>query len=260
MFFYYLPKAFDREQVKSELGYAFEGAEGEAIKKEVLSGPGGNGPGTLVADRSWRTQIDRVKLDLENQYWRRVPKSLAWVGCWRSDKLSPSDLQRSELVDGIGVELADGTIWQCAHARKFIEVDQQIAAYCDLPRTLELDEEGRWKPTKIAPRFLRLSELANEYSAAVAKAAIDGDIGPTGVVRFRFEAMDEFAILGLTANYRIGPAELDLAGAYDVESRRRLIAAIMDEQTFVAWSQKKTDSAPDGSDTSSGQSSSTPAD
>jgi hypothetical protein len=254
MFLYWIPKTFDRAQIKQDIGYAFEGAEGEAIKKEVLAGPGGNGPGILVADRSWKSQMDRVKLDLENQYWRRVPKSLAWVGCDRGATLSPSDLQRSELVEGIGVELADGSVMQCAHARKFVEVEQQIVAYCDLPRTLEMDDDGKWKPTKIAKRFEKLSNLANEYSLAVTQAAIEnGSVGPNGTVRFSFEQIDEFAISGLSANYRIGPAELALCNAYDVETRRRLVAAIMDEATYQLWSQKKTESDHVGSDSSSGQ-------
>lgn len=253
LFLYWIPKPHDVDQVRREIGYAFEGAKGEAVHKEVLAGPGGNGAGLLMADRYWKSQIDRVKLDLENQYWRKIPGSIAWVGCYRSDKLSPSDLQRSELVEGIGVEMADGSIFQCAHARKFVEVEQQIVMFCPLPRVLELDDSGQWSPTKVAPRFMMLSDLATEFSLAAVENAKQSELHG-GFVRFEFPKADDLAIAGLTANYRVGPAELALCNAYDVESRRRLIAAVMDEATMKDWAQKKTELVLSGSDTACGRS------
>lgn len=254
LFLYWIPKPHDVDQVRREIGYAFEGAKGEAVHKEVLSGPGGNGAGLLMADRYWKSQIDRVKLDLENQYWRKIPGSIAWVGCYRSDKLSPGDLQRSELVEGIGVEMADGSIWQCAHARKFVEVEQQMVGVFGftIPNVLEMNEEGKWTPTKVSPRFARFVELATMYWDACVAAMDNADDGAESLA-FQFDEIDELAILGLTANYRLGPSEVALTNIYDVESRQRLVRAIMDEATFQRWLQKKTDAGLDGSDTSRGQ-------
>jgi hypothetical protein len=76
------------------------------------------------------------------------------------------------------------------------------------------------------------------------------------IISFDFEYTDELAILGLTANYRVGPAELALCNGYDVEARRRLIRAIMDEATFETWTKKKIAVDQSGSDTSLGQSNS----
>lgn len=243
MFIYYWPNPFDLDAVKSVLEYAFDRGT-SACRREVSHGPSDQGPGTLLCDEG--ADKNRLRIDLENQYWRRIPNSPAWVGMYRCDKLSPSALQRRDLVDGLPVELADGTRWQVAFARRFAEIDGgDITAYCPLPRTLELDDAGKWRPTKVAPRFRRLAELAERFWRASVDASLNADDG-SETVRFNFDAIDDLAIGGIQANYRIGSAELAFFDAYDFEVRQRLVAAIMDDATLRAWSQKKTGAATDG--------------
>ena len=44
-------------------------------------------------------------------------------------------------------------------------------------------------------------------------------------VDFRFDDIDELAIGALAVNYRVGPAELDVLGVYDVAARQQIIRA-----------------------------------
>ncbi len=237
MFLYYYPRPFEADQVKAAIGYAIDGKTNR--QRDVQHGPAGEPAGRLFADQSF--DAERFKLDIENQYWRRIPNTLAWVGMYRGDKLEPSLLQRAELVDGMGVTLADGSSWQVAYARRFVDLDGgNIIAYSPLPRTLELNDEGKWTQTKIATRFRRLAELADKYYQAAMDAAMETD-GKAEVVRFEFLEVDELAIAGLQANYRIGAAELAFFDCYDVPTRARIVSAIMDDEALRQWSQKKTE-------------------
>jgi hypothetical protein len=262
MFLYYVPKGTPEEIQLVQIGYAFDSkAKGTAHKQAILQGPGGNGEGILVANRT--VDRDRVKFVPDKQYWRKIPQTEnLWVGMYRGDKLTPSELQRPELVQGVQVELADGTTWQCAHARKFLTTDSDadtIIPFCPLPRTLDMDDDGKWVPTKIAPQYRRLADLAEQYRQASYEAVQKAGEGSAGVITFTFEPIDDLAIAGLQANYRIGPAELAFFDSYDVPTRKRLIAAIMDDATFEAWQKKRTDAGPAGSTTFDGADNSTQA-
>ncbi len=160
---------------------------------------------------------------------------------YRGDKLEPSLLQRAEMVDGQGDTLADGSSWQVAYASRFIDLGGgSIIAYSPLPRTLELNDDGKWTPTKIATRFRRWPSWPTTTYQAAMDAATESD-GKAEVVRFEFPDIDELAIAGLQANYRIGAAELAFFDCYDVPTRARIVSAIMDDEALRQWSQKKTD-------------------
>lgn len=240
MFLYFYPgklTAEVSEQIKRHIGYAIDGGKTER-KRELQHGPAGEPAGYLFADQSF--DADRFKLDIENQYWRRIPNTPAWVGMYRGDKLEPSLLQRSEMVDGVAVHLADDTIWQVAYARRFVELDGgEMKRFCVLPKTLELNDDGEWKPTKVATRFRRLAELADAYWSKGIEAANNQDVDQ-GSISFAFEEIDELAIAGLQANYRVGAAELAFFDCYDIPTRYRIISAILDERTYIDWLQKKS--------------------
>jgi hypothetical protein len=124
---------------------------------------------------------------------------------------------------------------------------------------LELNDEGEWRPTKIAPLYRRLFELAELYQRATVQAIQEANTDDGKPVTFLFPDIDALAIAGLQANYRIGPTELAFFDAYDVPTRQRMISAIMDDETFMAWQKKRTESVSDGSDTSLGLEPSTQA-
>ena len=215
--------------------------------REILAGPDG-GRGLLLTPKRPGCVSDdqRLRVDLAGQTWRQIDDSVAWVGRWNDQAVDPIQLQRPAMVAGVAVDLADGSTWIAAHARKWIEYDQQLLPLCPLPKTLSL-QGGKWQPGQVARRFLQLATLAEQNRQAEIDAIA---AAPTGAseVRFTFDAIDDLAIATLQANYRIGPAELDLLQLYDIQSRTRLVAAAMDSATLAAWSQKKTELARAGFD------------
>lgn len=249
VFLYFVPRPFDSKALKKALSYAFE-IEGKTQKRETMSGPNGAPAGVLMADQSVPENLFLLKTD--HQIWRKIPGTECQVGRWKDVELSPGNLQRAELLEGESVELADGSYWQVAHARKFVEMEQRIYAICPLPKAFGLNDAGQWQINRVANRYLRLAELAMEYSKTLTEA-MEAAADEAEQILFEFDRIDELAVAGLTANYRVGPAELDLYNLYDMPARQRLIDGILDVRTFIAWQKKSAVSAPNGSDSDAGR-------
>lgn len=238
MFLYFAPKLLN--SIPPELQYAFDGKSFTHV--QTMAGPNGCGSGTVLGSPMLPTE--RIRYVPAQQTWKRIPGTDCYCGLWSDSKPTPSDLQRPELVQGHPVELDDGSRWQCAVAHGFDSESCRI--YSPLPRTLAYDEEsGKWIANKFEKRFRRFVDLACAYVSASESADEGGS--------FSFNEVDELAILGLTANYRISSVELSFfEDAYSVRARQSLIRAILDLPTIEAWSQKKTDVELDGSNTSPG--------
>lgn len=253
MFLYFVPKVgADAFAIPDSIGYAFNSKTqgGKLHRRETNRGPNGAGPGWVIADVASIANADRVMLDDAKQRWRHIhdaktpDKNLRpQVGVYNDAKLDPATLQRPTLIDGHGVELGDGSQWQAASARAFDVSGPVVEWFTPLPKALTFDEDsGRWDQTKVAKQYRRFFDLAFEY-VAVHDAAIASDQRT-----FDFPEIDELAIGALTANYRIGQAELALFDdVYTVSVRDALVAAVLDFPTLLAWTQKKSESALNGS-------------
>lgn len=255
MSFLYFLKTSSKSPITKEIreaGIEYAFAEHGTRSREIIVGPGGN-RGLLLARN---ILADDLKFDAANQEWRQINEK-AWVGKPKGVEIKPGDLQRPEIVEGERVELADGSIWIAAHARKFTELEPgALVHYCPLPKTLSLID-GQWRPDKIHRRFRIFSELAEEYQTA-AYVAFEASQLQGEVIRFEFPRIDDFAVMALTANYYVSHAELDLLELYDEDTRRRLVSVAMDEGTVRAWQEKKRELAQGGSALSDGQKESMP--
>jgi len=237
MFLYYLPGV--SFFIPAPLKYALDT---NCHRRQVIHGPNGSPSGWLVCDPSIDT--DLLKLKESEQTWKPVPEwNGAMVGLWRSTPVTPDSVARASQQSGHWVTLGDGSRWLCAIARG-LDPDS-LQPYSPLPRMLDYDPaSGKWRPGEVEPpyqNFLGLSlEYLKEYYNAMASEKNS----------FTFEQIDALAIAGLTVNYRLSSVELSfLTGAYTLAARRSLVDAIIDHPTFLAWSQKKTESASAGSST-----------
>jgi len=245
-FFYFIAtqsqKPFQQEIDNSGLAYAIEA--GKVRWRCVLNGP--DGQRGLILCRT-----EDVLYKPSEQVWQKI-NDKAWIGYQANAKISAGDLQRESMVSGERVEMANGEIWLAAHARKFTELEEgSIVSYCSLPRSLAL-VDGKWVPSTIQKRFRLFQELAEAYQAA-AYEAVEASNFANDTVLFQFDRLDDFAVLAITANYHASHIELSILEAYDVETRKRLISAAMDENTFLAWQNKKKELGQDGSVSSVGQ-------
>jgi hypothetical protein len=238
MFLYFAPRLLS--SIPPELQYAFDGKSFSHC--QTMAGPGGSGSGTVMASPT--VAADRVRYVPAEQTWKRIPGTDMFCGKWNDTKPTPSELQRPELIQGHPVELDDGSRWQCAIARGFDSATG--STYSPLPRSLSYDEAtGKWLSDRFEKRFERFVDLACAYVLASETADAEN--------RFAFDEVDELAIYGLTANYRLSAVELSFFDdAYSVRARKSLIQAILDFPTIAHWNQKKTDAASDGFNTSPG--------
>ena len=221
----------------AELAYAFERAN--VSRTQTLAGPHGTGEGIVFSMR----RDTRVRFAPNDQEWKRVPNTPYFVGKWNDETLTPDGLARPEMRDGHWVELGDGSRWLCAIARGF-DVDSE-RFHTPLPRALQFDPESNaWIPGPVLKPYRRLLELTNAFMGASYTAQCEG------LPDFSFPEINELAVLGLTANYRVSSVELSfLTDGYSIEVRNRLIDAITDGPTLLAWTAKKNGPASVGSDT-----------
>lgn len=234
MFLYFVPS--NSATVPDFLRYALE--DGCTISRvQTLAGPSGLGNGTLFVRGEATPRITA------SQTWTVAANNAYAVGVEQGTKLSPDLLAREEPLPGHWVTLGDGSRWLCAIARGFNT--EQARFYSPLPRSLQFDPPSNsWIPGKVVRQYRRFLELAMQYAEASTRAIAEER------AHFEFPAVDELALLGLTANYRISALELSLFDdAYTIETRRQLINAILDVPTLNAWAEKKREQELAGSNT-----------
>jgi len=164
------------------------------------------------------------------QTWRQLPGNDVWVGMYTDDALDPQRLARAEQITGQWITADDGSRWLAPMAKRWHEINGDALWSCNLPQRLVLNDAGLWLPGGPTPRYTRLWDLATQYEQRIFEVAN----GQTA----KFDE-DQVAILALQVNYRIGPAELDLLGIYNMEFRRCILQALLDVDTFVSWFKKK---------------------
>lgn len=174
----------------------------------------------------------------DRQTWRRMPQREQWVGYYTDAKPAPRTLARAEQISGRWITADDGSQWLAPIARRWQEMNGQVLWDYNLPRRMELGEDGRWLPGGVTARYERLWMMAMAYEEA-ARAALAEAPGSDDCVRFVFDDIDVLAIGALQVNYRVGPVELDCLGVYDMAFRQRIIDVLLDTETWSGWIKKK---------------------
>lgn len=239
-FYYWLPTerpATSTSQVLSDLhaaglSYATENRvtcrgsdKGPDGKRGVVVCHGGNPDGKL----GWWP---------DSQTWKRVPSTDVWCGMFTDDRPTPDDLARGEQVTGEWLTFDDGRNWLAPKARRWREFGDHLLWEYNLPRCLELADDGTWQPGGVKPKYERLWRLATAYEQAVAEAFSEASEDDDHV-RFTFDEIDSLAIGALQVNYRVNATELSMLGVYDLETRQRLIDVLLDNATWQRWVKKK---------------------
>ena len=269
---YFLPKATREikaaDAAAAGIGYAID--DRLTPSQCQNNGPGGCGGGVVLADCR-RVESHLVRFLPEKQIWRKIPGTDAWVGRRRDGPTGPQDLQRADSLGGHFVKLLDGNDWLVPVARGWNECDGELRWFYNVPRALELDEDGKWQQGGVLPRFAEIWDLALRWEESRRTAAIaagDDDTGDgTGdkIVTFDFQDTIAAAVTALAVNYAIGPAEAALLGLLSEELANEVLDALIDLPTRTAWfsadahedEQKKTAAA--GGSTSAGSAAATRA-
>lgn len=245
---YYLPGHDGRQNLTPEelaeygLNYALDRPtfarvqHGPSDQHDEQPGP----PGLVVCHAGGSGLPPRYKPEL--QTWRRLPGDKgAWVGIYNDEPPTPRELARDNQLNGYLVTLADGGTWHVPCARRWFEPeDGEPFVGCVLPQLLDFDADaGGWGGGGVKPRYRRLWQLVEAYTEAVGEALDAHGDDPRTEVRFAFDQLDELAVGALRVNYRVGPVELALLGAYDEESRRAIIDHVLDGPAWRELVKKK---------------------
>lgn len=214
------------------------------------TGPGGVG-GIVLAD-SLRVAGGLIGFYPDQQTWRQVPgQEGAWVGLMNQERPGPADLARAERIAGEDVELGDGSLWHVPHAVDF--------GGGGLDRTIELDEEGRWRAGQIVPEYRWLWDLAWQWRDAIDGLVAWGDehadeAGEPSFAGFADQRLEldwiaSRSVEVLAANYVIGPVEAAMLGLLVTGRRWAVLNALCDMGSFrriaeAAVGEKKTGDGP----------------
>ena len=239
---YYLPAVHQvtRERIEAAgLGYAFEA---RPVSVPVVRGPLEGSGGVILCDPK-APHAERLGYYCDEQTWRKVPGAKSHtehghvcVGMWNDARPNVETLARQSLLPGTQLELADGRTWLAPRAIQWADSEPPYPIQT-LPRSLGVSDDGEWVQGEILPRFARLWEIAEAWHALLA-ARVD----PEGGVAVEIEVNDlyDWAAECLTANYRIGKAEIDMLGLFTHAHAQRILSCLLDESGLAAILQKKT--------------------
>lgn len=203
---------------------------------KVRRGPGG-AAGVIVVERGMEFA---PKYFPDSQTWHPRPgNESVWIG--HPGKVPPRAraLARDRQLPGAAVVLPDGERITVPHARRWVEHEERLLWSVALPQALRRDDDGQWVPRDVVRQYRRIWDLVGEYLDAREQAIRAADADDDGSIYFTFEAIDELAIAAITANYRIGPDEIEIMGSYDQRVRDQVIDVLIDEATRAAWVKKK---------------------
>jgi hypothetical protein len=233
-FLYYLPAKRDiklAELVALGLGYAFE--KPSFTRCEIHANGPDKGAGVIVADDT-RLVGHRVGYYADEQEWVKVPKTNAYVGWFKADPPTPTDLERSQTLNGHLVELGDGNEWLVPVARGAAEEGW----YTALPQRTGLDDNGEWASGKVIARYEALWDAACRFWDAFRSANdVEGE-----AVQLDFAGQNDAALVALQANYRVGRAEVVALGLFDGQCVVRILQALIDWPTWLELHKKKVTS------------------
>ena len=253
---YYMPRvqtSLKREDLEAAgLAYAFPAGVPFRTSGVRANGPDG-GAGTVVADER---HVPRLGYYKDEQNWRTIPGTDLWVGYYVDDRPAPAQLERPTLLEGHRVLMGDGQEWLAPIARGYAEADGSLALRGVLPWKTTVDDTGAWVQ-KLAPEHERLWNLAESFfdkavgalkgMAQGTETSVDETIKTAAAgeteLRLDFDGMNDAALTALSANYRLGRAEVGLLGLFNEQCVAQMLFALVDWPTLQTFTQKKTEAA-----------------
>ena len=214
-FLYYLPHlpSSSLEAVRARVGHAID-RPGFATRR-CLAGPD-QAEGLLVGYFSGEER--RLCYVPAEQAWRKIPgqneHEKAWVGHYTASPPGPAELVRPDPLPGVPIVLGDGREWIIPVLLAWRGDEDAAGWQWQLPTRTDLDDEGRWVPGDVVPRYQALHRQAQrwfDYVTQCVSAAADAapEADPDETVRVEIDTQDYFstALAVLAANYRLVPAD-----------------------------------------------------
>jgi hypothetical protein len=190
-----------------------------------------------------------VPIDQPESVEKQIPKEKwPWVGMYTADGPRPEELQRRQLLDGHWVRLGDNRKWLIPVARGCSEnAEGNLVCHNNLPTALDLDDAGKWVRGTVVKAYEALWQVGERWfttrQRAWAGTLAEGDAAEeeTTELLIDFPDVTVAAVVALSANYRLGPAEAVLLELFTEQNVVEIMQAVVDWPTWAEWFKKKTD-------------------
>ena len=176
-------------------------------------GPDGK-PGVVLAVGI----AQRYKPDVQDWSAMHGNNAGVWIGTPKGKTIGPDELLRRDTLPGHQIELGDGHMWVIPIVQAAVpESDNPLVYAVNLPQRSTLDEAGHWVPGPVLGRYKPLWDLVMTWRDHYFNTPVDDDKAEDAL-NDPFTGEDAFAnahnaaVDVLAANYRVGPAEVDLLG------------------------------------------------
>lgn len=207
------------------LGYAFEASPHSC--NCIANTPTG-GSGMLFADKG-RHEDGRVKMDMEAQEWRKMPRpgqEDIHIGFWKDHRPGPDDLRRASQLSGYRIPLADGKQWLVPTVRYFDESVGELRS--NLPSYIDVDENGSPVVGQVMPLYAHLWDI----TAPFVEQMLSDEGGPDTTV----EEIRQTAKVLLQANYVMDWIEIAQSQILTTEQlAHNIVAVAVDWPTYLNW-------------------------
>ena len=235
----YLPSTENRELVQGLTGTSVSQAD-------AMSSPFGQS--AVICARAGTMDPGRVGYVPDKQRWRKWPNEDIWVGAWLDQLPREQDLRRDSVLGGYLVEMR-GEKWICPTGRGLSEVDGQLRFESRVDCSLDIDESGKWiagMPIDDDESIYMLAcRIWDWYQQNAFR--MSGQVGNGDPVRTTMDIdLDEetnICVACLARNYLVGVAEVAILQLLTKETKGKILAALIDLNTFLDFVEKKTDIA-----------------
>ena len=224
------------------IGYAFENPP-QGLQCANLTPTGS--AGYIFADKT-RHGEGRVKMDMEAQTWRKMPRpgqDDIYLGYWKDSPPGPDDVARATQLSGYSLKMQDGRQWLCPLVRFFDKASEQVVS--GLPTKMALDASGEVTAGEVVDRYQYLYDAMDQYATAMQADRLIQLLEDQSLSQ-----VCKAARTLLQTNYVIDLPEIEALGLWQLARDEcmdavRIIVAAIDFANYHEWdeaSKKKTPS------------------
>lgn len=228
----------------SGLAYAFD--DTPVSRAVTCDGPGG-GRGLVFVRKDFPTA--KHGYFPAHQQWMQMDLNRdVWVGWFKEDRPSPSDLLRADALTGRDVTLGDGNSWLAPVARSIVDDGGDPCVTVGLPQSLRR-EDGNWVAGSVVSKYADLWGIAQEVWDAFHFAFHSG-------TTTSFEIPDaDYATACLQANYYLGVDEVSALELFRTNSMDlwQVLRVLIDVDSYMEFLKKKSEDLTAGCSSSDGQ-------
>jgi hypothetical protein len=193
---------------------------GDLMTRQVTTGPMGV-PGVVIASKHSISESE-LGYFVDRQEWKTFGKFA--IGKQKDAPIKPESLRRPSAIDGhIWTDWA-GNKWEIPIARRWVDGSNGPIANCNLPRSLGLDENGKWVYDEVLPHLKKLWSMATDFFESCVNSEPIGD----NQVSIKLPELDDICSVVFGANYRVTKFEMSFLQVLTQESLVAVLDLLID--------------------------------